>query len=390
MSRLVYQTDRKELDRRWKAVVDAMKAQGIDALVMASLERVFGGPAKYLTDINCPNYANFFLFCEDGFYAYAHGLSSDKKSIDGLPLSEYVLKDKVLDVKHCLTAPGFAFTEEWVARDMAEDIKRHGFRKVGFCAMLTTPAAIYKYLTESLPGVEFVNFTETIDRIRAIKSEYEIARIRQNSRLHDEMMEYAASLVHVGRTEREIRIAVEKMALEAYAAIANVMVSYNAGPMWPEHANETIRDGGVVSIVVECSTMGGLWSEIARSFVIGDLTPSMEKTQRDGLYLEKWIAEHCTVGAIPEEVFREGQKIATEMGYVAEPRLWGHGHTYCLLERPVLAAGETMPFAPNMVFSIHPSIYGGDFFVNSNDFLITDSGIEMLTKFPNGYVIKNY
>ena len=85
MSRLVYQTDRKELDRRWKAVVDAMKAQGIDALVMASLERVFGGPAKYLTDINCPNYANFFLFCEDGFYAYAHGLSSDKKSIDGLP-----------------------------------------------------------------------------------------------------------------------------------------------------------------------------------------------------------------------------------------------------------------------------------------------------------------
>jgi Xaa-Pro aminopeptidase len=390
MSRIYFQTDRKELDRRWELVQAAMKKEGIDALILASLERVFGGPAKYLTDINCTNYAKFYLFCNDGFYAYSHGNPCDKKTIDGLPLSEYVLRDKVLNIKHCITAPGFSFTEKYVALDMVDDIKKHGFKKIGFCSMLTIPAAIYKYVTESLPDVEFVNFTETIDRIRAIKSEYEIARIQRNSKIHDEMMEYATKIVHIGKTEREIRIAIEKMSMEAYSAIANVMVGFNTGPMWPEHANEMITDKGVLALVIETSTMGGLWSEIARTFVFGDPTPSMLKAEKDGLYLEKYVADRCKIGAIPEQIFEEGQKVATELGYTAEPRLWGHGHTYCLLERPVLAKGETMPLSANMVFSIHPSFFGGEIFVNSNDFLLTENGMERLTEFPNGYIYQNY
>ncbi len=390
MARLYYQTDRKELERRWEMVGQAMKEQGIDALILAQLECVFPGPAKYLTDINPPNYANFFLWSPEGFYAYGNGSSNMTTHIDGMPLSEYVMADKVLGVRHSAAAPGFAFSQNVAASAIVEDIRFRGYKKVGFCSLLTVPAAIYNYVTQTLTDVEFVEFTDTIDRLRAVKSEYEIKRNRRSCRSHDEMMEDAKQILHRGVSERYIRMELERMATEAFAAIPNIMLGYHTGPQWPEHSNEVIAEDGAVALVIECSTMGGLWSEMARTFVIGDPTEDMLKVERDGLYMEKWAMEHCKPGVVVEDMFREGQELVSSMGYIPDDRLWGHGHCIDLLERPALTMGEKMAFETNMVFSLHPAFYAKDMFVNCNDFLLTENGMENLIKFPNGYVYQNY
>ena len=52
-----------ELERRWKAVRNAMEAQGVDVLVMQNNNDFMGGYVKYFTDLPATNgYALTVLF----------------------------------------------------------------------------------------------------------------------------------------------------------------------------------------------------------------------------------------------------------------------------------------------------------------------------------------
>ena len=44
-----------ELERRWRAVRKAMRAQGIDALVMQNTSDWNGGAVRWFTDLPAPN-----------------------------------------------------------------------------------------------------------------------------------------------------------------------------------------------------------------------------------------------------------------------------------------------------------------------------------------------
>lgn len=100
--------------------------------------------------------------------------------------------------------PTLCYTDRYVPDLMIESIKRRNYRKVGFVALATIPASMYKYLTEELGGVEFVDATELVDYIKAIKSPEEIERIRWSAAVHDKVYAAMPAIFRPDRYEYEI------------------------------------------------------------------------------------------------------------------------------------------------------------------------------------------
>ncbi|WP_231869463.1 Xaa-Pro peptidase family protein [Acetobacter malorum] len=90
-------------------------------------------------------------------------------------------------------------------------------------------------------------------------------------------------------------------------------------------------------------------------------------------------------GAIGSEIDAACQAIAKKAGYDNPLHRTGHSFGVTNHEAPFLAIGEDNVIQPGMLFSIEPGIYiqGKGGFRHSDTVLVTETGYEILTKYPH-------
>jgi Xaa-Pro aminopeptidase len=62
----------------------------------------------------------------------------------------------------------------------------------------------HQHLLKNLPDVQFVNASDLVDEIKAIKSEEEIGFLRKTAAIEDAALEYARTVIKPGRRDFEI------------------------------------------------------------------------------------------------------------------------------------------------------------------------------------------
>src|SRR4030067_1283490 len=110
-------------------------------------------------------------------------------------------------VKKRLTAPYFRslmYSNTYDAELAVEALKVKKKGKIGIVGKGTMSAAFYEHLRKGLPEVTFVDATDLVDQIKAIKSDEEIGLIKKATALQDEAMEYARKVIRPGRKDFEI------------------------------------------------------------------------------------------------------------------------------------------------------------------------------------------
>jgi Xaa-Pro aminopeptidase len=259
-------------------------------------------------------------------------------------------------------------------------------------------------LTE-LTGLTVVNVQGQLNRMQAIKSEAELALIRESSKwahlAHRLLQKYTA----VGVTESSVSLrATQEATLAMLDAIGPLYRSQNIWSDGPgayyrgqigRHAaiphalanNLTFRPGDVLVTGATCP-MWGYLSELERTLFVGE--PNVEQQQ---FFSHMKAAQETALQAIKPG--RKCSEVDTAVrAYYEEHNLmpyWKHhtGHNIGLRyhEGPFLDSGDDTVIQPGMVFTVEPGLYAPNLggFRHSDTVAVTEGGIKMITYYPRDW-----
>ena len=379
----------RELERRWTAVRKAMKSEGIGSLVLQNDNQYLGGYVRYFIDIPTEQaYPMTVIFPVDEEMTVI--------SSGGPPLPPSPPDWAVRGVKTRLGLPYFRtlhYTNNLDAEAVVKAVKARGDKKVGVVGLGAMHAAFYTQVKAGLPGVEIVEATDLVDKIKAIKSEDELVYVRRAIETQDMTFAAVPTIIRPGKYEYEVRSEIARILTDLGSEEQLIMMSsappgQRAGNIHSFYQNRRIEAGDQICIMIEPNGPGGYYGEVARQWVLGEPPKELLKLWEVAKEAQHRAAGMCKIGAVPGDIFKSHNEYMVGQGYQAEGRLFAHGQGYDLVERPAFHPQEDMLLAANMVVAIHPfAATDTAFGFCCDDFLITDKGCERLHKTPQEILI---
>ena len=253
-----------------------------------------------------------------------------------------------------------------------------------------------------LSGATVVRVVERIERQMAVKSDAEVALIRESVRWGNLAHRLLQRYTRVGVTETEVSQRASDEATfamldaigELYRAQSFVATGAHAGYRGQIGRNSAIPHALAGNIVFQAgdilvtgasAPVWGYLSELERTMVLGEPTAEQET-----MFAHMLALQDLAIDAI-----RPGRACADVDGavraYFEEHELWPHwrhhtGHAIGLRyhEGPFLDSGDETEIRPGMVFTVEPGLYSPELggFRHSDTVLVTESGTEILTYYP--------
>jgi len=348
----------RELERRWSEVRKAMKAAGVSCLLMQNDNQYLGGYVRYFLGLPAQQgYPLTVIFpVDDEMTTISQGGAI-------LPFAPPAWATR--GVKERIGLPFFrsvCFTNHMDAEAAVKVLQKRGDQRVGIVGMGAMGATFYTYLQAHLPGVELAEFSDTVDRIKAVKSEDEMVAIRRTVANQDSVMAAIPSLLHPGRYEYEVRDDIIHLLSDLGSEEQLIMMSSappgtRAGHLYPFYQNRRIEAGDQVMIMLEPNGPGGFYGECGRTWVLGEPPKELLKVWAVAVEAQHRTANLSRPGANPVVILDALNQFLNERGYAPETRLFAHGQGYDLVERPAYRPGETMALQANMVLAIHPTAF---------------------------------
>jgi Xaa-Pro aminopeptidase len=375
-----------ELQRRWKAVRARMEADKIDTLVMQNRDQFLGGYVQWFTDYPARNsYPMTVIFPR----------TEDMTTITsgGTPPSDPGPAPWTMrGTRNRLSAayfPTLNYTAAYDAELAVQTLKAWKDGTIGIVNTLQMSAAFHNYLRTNLPNARFVDATDLVDQIKAIKSEEEIGFLMKTVALQDAAMEYARTVIRPGRRDFEIvadmiQKVTELGSEEQLVLAASAPFGVPAALRSRHYQNRVIREGDQFSLLIEVNGPGGIYGESGRGFFVGEVPAELYDANELVKEAQRHTVQLLKPGADPKDIWDANNEFLVSRGRLPETRLYAHGQGYDLVERPAIRDDEPMKLQANMNITVHPTVASSGLWVAVWDnFLITESGVsERLHKTP--------
>ncbi|WP_323795121.1 Xaa-Pro peptidase family protein [Nisaea sp.] len=251
---------------------------------------------------------------------------------------------------------------------------------------LRLPLSDYAALRASLPDAVFRDDAGIHRRLRMIKSEAEIDKIRTACQMVSGVFEDWSSWLSVGMTERDIFREFKVACLKAGADDVSYLVggagSGGYGDIISPPTDRKIT-GGDVLILDTGSMHDGYFCDFDRNFAIG--TPSGDvRSAYESAYAatDAGLAE-ARPGATCADLFRVMVDVLEAGGaQVGDVGRLGHGLGMQLTEWPSITASDMTVLEPGMVLTLEPGLEfaPGKMMVHEENIVIREDGAELLTR----------
>lgn len=378
--RILTRISNTELERRWNAVRVEMRARKIDAIVMQNSSDWVGGYVRWFTDQPANNgYPRTVVFhANDPMTVVEMGPFDVVRDLGG--------KDQLQrGVGKVLCSPSFvsiAPSHNYDADLVVGDLKPRGYKTVGLLAPGMLPHAIVSRLKDGLGGnVEFVDVTDWVDTIKAVKSIEEIGLIKRCAEMQDQVFAKVLQFIKPGKRDIDVtgmaqaegqRLGSEQGIFLGASAKVGVRSPFAQRLM----QGRTLEKGDHLSLLIENNGPGGFYAEIARTIVLGKASAELH----DGFAAVKEAQDYTLSlmrpGAKPADIHAAHNVYMKEHNMPPEMRLYAHSQGYDMVERPLIRQDEPMPLAENMNFAVHPGYETPSIFaVICDNYLITRTGV---------------
>jgi Xaa-Pro aminopeptidase len=253
-----------------------------------------------------------------------------------------------------------------------------------------------------LSGAKVVRVVEQIEAQIAIKSEAEIALIRESVRWGNLAHRLLQRYTRVGVTETEVSQRASDEAtfamLDAIGEIYRAQSAFSSGAHAGYRgqigrnsaiphalAGNLVFRAGDVLVTGASAPVWGYLSELERTMFVGEPSPPQERMFSHMVELQDLAFAAIRPGAACSDVDKAVR------AYYDTHDLWPHwrhhtGHAIGLRyhEGPFLDSGDHTEILTGMVFTVEPGLYspalGG--FRHSDTVLVTEGGIDVLTYYP--------
>lgn len=278
-------------------------------------------------------------------------------------------------------------------KQLGELLAKNGLVRVGFEAEHLTFQQ-HRLWTETVDEVTWMPLEGSIETLRGIKDDREIAAIQKAVDVADAAFQHILDFLKPGTTEQDIALELEFFMRRAGAEALSFSSIVASGPNGAlPHARPTARKlarGDLVTLDFGC-VVAGYCSDITRTVGIG--TPDAKSREIYELVLQAQQAgvEAVRPGIEGREVDRIARDMIREAGY---GEYFGHGLGHGLgmnvhEEIPRLSKRSEVQLQPGMVCSVEPGVYipgwGG---VRIEDLVVvTEDGCRVLTQSPKQWTV---
>jgi Xaa-Pro aminopeptidase len=352
-----------EVERRYANIREAMARDALDAVIVSGNEYTgFEGAVTYLSGfVIVHRYAYVLLplegdasivFPTEARYVGEHGTSW---------IADQVFVDK----------PG-----EWLAGRLRG--KRVGVYGLDYVMTVRD----YQALADA---AELVSWDEQFDHARAVKSDLELASVRDSVRLNTEGFWIFLEHFAPGKAEREILAPCEEYFVSegcGRLTMDMVLTGPNGGarPEFKIAGDYRIRETDMVLPSLEVAGPGGHWVEVSRAVSPGE--PNSETKQMMEAYEEYYEAARGALraGATAHDVHRAVSKGFHDRGFKLG-HVTGHSIGMTMIEWPKIGEADETELQAGMVFSMHPhaiSQNGQSCLYMQDTWLVTAAGGEPL------------
>jgi Xaa-Pro aminopeptidase len=377
--RLLNPISTRELERRWAAARAGMAERKIDALVMQNNNDWLGGYVRWFTDTPLSNgYPRSVIFpVADLMTVVDMGARGGRRKLDGSDEFERGVGEMIF-------TPAFtsiAYTDEYQAEIVADELARGGCRTIGWVASGAMPHKFVARIERELAGkATFLDATEFIDRLKAIKSEEERDLICNAAEMQDEIFNRVLTKIRPGMSGNDITALAQYegrlLGSEQGLFLGSAAPLGQASRFVDRHLQaRALRPGEHFTLLIENNGPGGFYTEIARTIVLGKASNELI----DGFESMKEAQSHTLrllmPGASCADIARSHDDHMRSRGLPPELRLYCHGQGYDLVERPLVRADESMRIEEHMNLAVHPGYETPSIFaVICDNYLIETGG----------------
>jgi Xaa-Pro aminopeptidase len=246
-------------------------------------------------------------------------------------------------------------------------------------------------------GTEIADATPLLARARALKTEQEVERMRLANEIAAAAMEQVRSNLVPGMKESEAG-AIWNGFVHGHGTgwDGKVELAHGFSLVWSGPGIRTFTATGTRPVQEHEPTLfeiwvcaDGYWCDHTKNLCPGELTPEYEELLESLTAVYDRAIDHCRPGASLAELDGLIRAGIAEAGYAGQPsHPVAHGVGARAHEPPYAHQAGSGTIEEGMVLAIEPGIYweGGGGLRLEDNFLITTSGAEKLSPFPDGVV----
>ncbi len=267
-----------------------------------------------------------------------------------------------------------------------------GVGRLGFESQHVTVDQLQTW-TEAVPGVEWVPLKDTVETMRMIKDEGEIAALRRSVALTDAAFAHLLEVIRPGMTELEAAWEIEShMRTHGADKVGfDLIVGAGANGALPHaHPGDHVIQAGEPIVVDIGSQVDGYVSDMTRTFCLGE--PSSRYLEIWDIVLKAQQAAEASIraGITGVEADALARRVIEAAGHGEHfGHGLGHGVGLVVHEKPGAGRLSKDTLAAGMSLTVEPGIYlPGEFGVRLEDLaIIREDGLEILTAAPKVPVI---
>jgi Xaa-Pro aminopeptidase len=210
-------------------------------------------------------------------------------------------------------------------------------------------------------GVVPVLATDVLRRLRMIKDAAEIDALRKAGAAIDRVHARVPEFLVPGRTEADVAADIaQAIVAEGHSEVAFIIVGSGPNGADPHHecSNRELARGDVVVVDIGGPYEPGYNSDSTRTYSIGEPEPQVAQRYSVLQRAQKAAVDAVRPGVTAEQIDAAARDVLAEEG-LAEMFVHrtGHGIGLSVHEEPYIVAGNGLPLAEGMAFSVEPGIY---------------------------------
>jgi Xaa-Pro aminopeptidase len=256
---------------------------------------------------------------------------------------------------------------------------------MGLESHLRMPIADFLRLQDRIVPRKIADGTRAIYRVREIKSEAEIAKIRATCAVADaafaRVPEFVRQGVPLSQVFRDFQIALLREGADWVSYIAGGACQGGYGDVISPANNRRLQAGDVLMLDTG-AVLDGYFCDFDRNFAIGRATDEVRRAH-SALYAATDVAlAKLRPGMLAKDAHRILTEALLRQGAVAGGGRLGHGLGLTLTEWPSLTPLDTTELREGMVLTLEPGveIATGRILVHEEDIVLRANGPELLSR----------
>jgi Xaa-Pro aminopeptidase len=356
-----------EYKRRYSAIRELMKKEGLDNLLITGLSDDFNrGNIRYVTGSGRGGCCIFPLEGAPVFLIGLNQLASPKLL-------------RTVEAYHLLDLRETSNTVEQAVKELTR-LDRGG--KIGLIGMAAISVPMYLAVKETFAS-RLTNVPEFLEPLRVIKSPEEIENTRKAAAIADKVYFKLREIVRPGLGEGAIYGEVKKVIYEEGCEYSFDLLDA-AGSMMNMSFLPTpdkLEANGTLFMEISPAYMG-YYAQLPVTLPVGEYLPHVRRMVNSWNQADQAARKILRPGTLASDIYRVLIDTIGQHGYIS-PLRPGHSLGLDILDFWSITESNNTILKPGMMIAIHPCSmikFGGDGVGMGYTYLITEDGAERLSK----------